>query len=83
MLLSTPTDYENALSILKDFPKYYLGQEVQTPIGKGILIELHMKANGLYLHPPSSTCIVWFSTQSSKEGWVQKLFDITDIDEIK
>jgi hypothetical protein len=77
------TDYEKALLSLKDFPKYYLGQEVKTPLRKGIIIEQRMHANGICLTPvSSSSCIVWFSTESRKEGFVQKIFSYSEIETV-
>lgn len=78
------TDYNVAKDSLKDFPKYYLGQEVQTPLGKGIIIELFMRANGLHVLPNDCGCIVWFGTEEafSRAGFVQKKFDLSDIDTI-
>jgi len=73
------TDYEKALDRIKDFPKIYLGQEVDTPVGRGIMVSFHMDYNGLYLSPERSIAVVWFSTSESKQGWVTKQFELSEL----
>ena len=73
------TDYEKALESVKDLPKIYLGQEVDTEIGRGIVVHLEMEFNGLYIRPEVSSVVVWFSTSDSKGGWVSKSFKLSDI----
>jgi len=73
------TDYKKALENVKNIPKIYLGQEVQTPFGNGIVVKLSMDFNGLYLRPEVSEAIVWFSTSDSKGGWVCKSFRLNEI----
>jgi hypothetical protein len=52
------TDYKKAIEIVKNIPKFYLGQEVLTKFGKGIIIELNMPANGLYITPEQASFVV-------------------------
>lgn len=73
------TDYEKALILIKDIPKFHLGQEVDTEIGRGIIVLLEMNFNGLYLLPETSTAVVWFSTSDSKSGWVSKSFKLSEL----
>ena len=73
------TDYEKALNSVKDIPKFYLGQEVDTEIGRGIIVHLNMDFNGLYIQPEVATAVVWFSTSDSKGGWVNKSFKLSEL----
>lgn len=79
------SDYQKALAIVKDIPKFYLGQEVQTKDGNGIIVKLHMKWNGLYIQPNSSEAVVWFSTKSThknKNKWISFTYNLLEIKEI-
>lgn len=71
--------YAKALELTKNMPKVYLGQEVKTPIGKGIVVKIEMQYNGLYIMPERSSAVVWFSTDNSKEGWICKEFFLTEL----
>lgn len=74
------SDYKNSLYKVKKIPKIYLGQEVKTPIGKGIVIKLKMDYNGLYLIPERSIAVVWFSTSEAKDGWLCKEFKLSELE---
>lgn len=71
--------YASELESMDKLPKFYLGQEVVTPIGKGIIIRMEMPSNGLYLSPEKSTATVWFSTEAAQQGWVQKEFALDEL----
>lgn len=58
-------DYQQALHIASVMPRFYLGQEVQTKDGKGIIVDLKMQWNGLYIEPNTSEAVVWYSTESA------------------
>ena len=73
------SDYQKALDLVKNIPKIYLGQEVLTPIGKGIVVRIEMMYNGLYLSPEWSKVVVWFSTSDSKDGWVSHEYNISEL----
>jgi hypothetical protein len=73
------SDYQKALDRIKIIPKIYLGQEVDTPIGRGIVVSIQMAYNGLYLSPEKSTAIVWFSTSEAKGGFVNKQFSLSEL----
>lgn len=78
------TDYEKAKQSLKSLPKYYLGQEVMTKQGKGIIVELRMEWNGLYVVPERSEAIIWYSTNEATrrpEGgnWVSYTYKLTEL----
>jgi hypothetical protein len=72
------SDYQKALDGIKSIPKIYLGQEVNTPVGRGIVVSIHMEYNGLYLSPEKSI-IVWFSTSEAKGGFVNKQFELSEL----
>ena len=78
------SDYQKALAIVKDIPKFYLGQEVQTKDGKGIIVKLHMKWNGLYIQPKSSEAVVWYScsTKSVNNKWISFTYNLLELKEI-
>lgn len=59
------SDYEKSLKEAKKIPKFHLGQEVQTPYGKGIIVKMEMPWNGLYISPENSDVVVWYSTESA------------------
>lgn len=73
------SDYEKALDRIKEIPQVYLGQEVKTPVGKGIVVALMMDYNGLYILPELSKVTVWFSTSGAKGGWVNTTFKLSEL----
>lgn len=74
--------YASELESMNKLPRFYLGQEVVTPIGRGIIIRMEMPSNGLYLSPEKATAIVWFSTEAAQQGWVQKEFALDELKDI-
>lgn len=74
-------DYDINLKKLSEYPKYYLGQEVNTPEGKGIIISLCMPSNGLYLSPERSTAVIWYGTNMDKTSWVQLSYSLGELNE--
>ena len=77
------TDYQKALDRIKTIPRICLGQEVDTPVGRGIVVSMQMDFNGLYLSPEMSEAVVWFSTVESKGGWVNKQFKLSELKTLK
>ena len=78
------SDYQKALHISSVMPRFYLGQEVQTKDGKGIIVDLKMQWNGLYIEPNTSEAVVWYSTESAAnrtEGgnWVSFTYKLTEL----
>lgn len=78
------SDYQNAVLLTNNIPRFYLGQEVTTKDGKGIIVELKMDWNGLYIQPNTSEAVVWYSTESAvhrTEGgrWITFTYYLTDI----
>lgn len=78
------SDYQKALHIASVMPRFYLGQEVQTKDGKGVIVDLKMQWNGLYIEPNTSEAVVWYSTESAAsrtEGgnWVSFTYRLTEL----
>jgi hypothetical protein len=78
------TDYEKALQLVNTVPRFYLGQEVKTKEGKGIIICLRMQWNGLYIEPNTSEAVVWYSTESAVNSidggkWVSLTYRLTEL----
>jgi hypothetical protein len=78
-VLELKTDYDVSKRTASYIPKIYLGQEINTPLGKGIVVSLSMPSNGLYLSPEKAELTVWFSTQQAKDGWVQRTYTFTEL----
>ena len=57
--------YQKAKNSTLAMPKFYLGQEVETEDGIGIIVKQEMEWNGLYISPKLSSITVWYSTESS------------------
>lgn len=77
-------DYSRGMEAVKNLPRYYLGEEVNTPEGTGIIIKLEMEANGLYLSPERSKMCVWFSTSKAAGAggrWVIHSWSFREIEE--
>jgi hypothetical protein len=77
--LESQTDYGKAKIRVSSLPKITLGQEINTPLGKGIVISLSMPSNGLYLSPEKAEVTVWFSTMQFQHGWVQYSYSYNDL----
>lgn len=78
------SDYQKAFHTASVMPRFYLGQEVQTKDGKGIIVDLKMQWNGLYIEPNTSEAVVWYSTESAvnrTEGgnWVSFTYKLTEL----
>lgn len=77
------SDYENALQLANAMPRFYLGQEVKTRDGNGIIVDLKMNWDGLYIEPNSAEAVVWFSTESSVNRingkWVGHTYKLTEL----
>ncbi len=73
------SDYEKALQLTKTMPQFYLGQEVQTKDGTGIIVSSEMRWNGLYIEPNTSLAVVWYSTNTPANNWVSSTYKLTEI----
>jgi len=76
-------DYNMALFRCKSVPSFRLGTQVLTPIGLGILVAMQIPFNGLYVEPEAAMCVVWFSTESAKGGFVSREFKLSEIKKFK
>jgi hypothetical protein len=70
------TDYEKALHIASVMPRFYIGQEVKTKYGNGIIVKLEMEWNGLYISPERSKAQVWFGTRNENTKWISDTFNL-------
>ena len=75
------SDYQKALRISNVMPRFYLGQEVETKDGNiGIIVDLTMAHNGLYLSPQTAKAVVWFGTGNENDyGWVNKEYPLYEL----
>lgn len=76
------TDYnKKIIERLKLMPKFFLGQEVTTPDGEGVIVELKTEWNGLYIQEERATATVWYSTDEAQNGWVSRSYKLSEISE--
>jgi hypothetical protein len=75
--------YESAKKDLNNLPHFYIGQEVNTELGKGIIVKLIIPNNCYYISPERSKCSVWFGSDNSKFGWNLKEFTLSDLEKYK
>ena len=61
---------------ISHIPKFHLGELVNTPDGVGIIVEMKMDWNGLYISHETSRATVWYSTDEAKNGWVSKEYSL-------
>lgn len=71
-------DYAAALDAVKNMPKFYIGQEVSTEFGDGILVFFDMPTNGLYISPERTQCVVWYGTNKAKP-FITHTFNLREI----
>jgi len=83
------TDLEKELENVSNVPKLHLSQKVRTQHGIGIIVNLNIPFNGLYLSPERAEAVVWYGTEKNEFGnnrWVSfthKLQDIYTIEKTK
>lgn len=73
-------DYQVALEHANKVPLFYIGQEVKTPIGIGIIVMLQIPYNGLHIMTDKATAVVWFGVETAKGGFSSKSFNLSEID---
>lgn len=73
------TSQDKAFGIASVIPRFYLGQEVQTKDGKGIIVKIEMEWNGLYISPERSIAVVWYSTDDTQCKWVNKQYTLNEL----
>lgn len=79
-------NYLKGLEAVKVLPKFYLGQEVITALGRGIIVKIEMPFNGLYISPERGTAVVWFSTMglgTRDYKWITFSFKLNELHEIR
>lgn len=63
--------------IATELPKLFLGQEVRTENGRGIIVKLKMPMNGLYISPEETIVVVWYGMDDDRHGgWVSQGFTL-------
>jgi len=63
--------------VASELPKLYLGQEVRTENGRGIIVRLTMPLNGLYISPEGTIVVVWYGMDDDRPGcWVSQSFSL-------
>lgn len=60
-------------------PRFYLGQEVITKDGKGLIVKLEMEWTGLYISPERSKAVVWFSTDNTQSQWINRQYKLSEL----
>ena len=74
------TEYKKSLFICGNVPRFFLGQEVKTKLGNGIIVGLKMHWNGLYIEPERMIAQVWFGTSNNCTKWISQDFEIKMIE---
>ena len=74
------TEYnKKIIERLKDMPIFRLGQLVNTPDGEGVIVELKMEWNGLYISEETASATVWYSTNEAQNGWVSRGYKLNEL----
>lgn len=70
------SDYEAALENVSTLPKFYLGQEVETKDGRGIIVSLQMRYDKYDVDTDFSSATVWFSLEKAVANgrWVNATY---------
>jgi hypothetical protein len=80
------SDYDYSLVQVSNMPRFFIGQEVKTKHGIGIIVAIEMPHNGLYLQPECAEAVVWYSTQRAFEQqirWVSFTYKLSDLSPIE
>jgi hypothetical protein len=54
-------------------------QTVKTPDGIGKIISIVIPSNGLYFEPTRVKYIVWYGTENSQNGWIQREYNFNEL----
>lgn len=74
------TEYNKKIIERMDLmPKFQLGQLVKTPDGEGIIVELKMVWNGLYISEETAKATIWYSTDEAQKGWVSNTYSLNEL----
>ncbi|MDD5651632.1 MAG: hypothetical protein PHF86_14655 [Candidatus Nanoarchaeia archaeon] len=71
---------EKNIEKAKLIPKFFLGQQVTTKEGRGIIVELNMPTNGLYISPEQAQVTVWYGCDNDSRRWVQLIYSIFELE---
>jgi hypothetical protein len=71
--------FEQNCEKAKTIPQYFLGQQITTKEGRGIIVKLEMPTNGLYIEPERTQITVWYGCGNDSERWVQLTYSITEL----
>ncbi len=78
------TEYnKKILARMAKMPKFHLGQLVKTPDGTGIIVNMNMDWNGLYISEETAKVTVWYSineAQTGKVSWEYKLNELKAVE---
>jgi len=76
-------NYKQQLEQVTKRPLFYLGQQVKTEDGIGIIVNLEYPFNGLYISFERGTCVVWFGMGCGDIGnpWVSRSYNLIDLSE--
>lgn len=77
--MSTETNYEKSLNISRDIPRFYIGQEVQTKNGKGIIVKIEMEWNSFQISPEKIKAQIWFGEGSKRAKWISDSYNLEDL----
>ena len=77
---------KSQLNILAVMPRFFIGQEVKTEHGIGIIVAIEMPHNGLYLQPERAEAVVWYSTERAFEEsikWVSFTYKLSELSAVE
>ncbi len=76
--------FEEVQEQLDIMPKFSYGEKVMTKYGVGIIVNIGMPFNGLYVQPVNTKITVWYSARSMDNRFISMSFrpnEISKIDE--
>ena len=65
-------------NVLKKLKTLYLGKKVNTKYGEGIIVEISMPVNGLYISPEKTMVVVWYP-EFNRNTFVTMMFSFEDL----
>ena len=80
------SDYARSLHQAAIMPRFFIGQEVKTEHGNGIIVSIEMPHNGLYLQPERAEAVVWYGTERAFEegtGWVNFTYKLSGLSAVE
>lgn len=78
------SDYTRSLRQTAVMPRFFIGQEVKTEHGIGIIVAIEMPHNGLYLQPERAEAVVWYSTERAfEEGRVSFTYKLSELSAVE